>query len=240
MQNPRPVAIVTGASRGIGRAIAVELAKAGYDLVLAARNRAQLEETRRVCGLTPERALLVLIDLAEHDAPDNLIETANSRYGCIDVLVNNAGFAPPRSILTKHSAADVERMIAVNLRAPIALTRLAITSMIPGGAGTIVNIASTAGRDTPGGEAVYAATKAGLIAFTRACFADLRATGVRISVVIPGLVDTPFIPTNKRLDRALMLTPTEVATAVVQIIRAPDNLCPLELVLQPKRNPERH
>ena len=128
--NEARVAIVTGAGRGIGRAVALELARAGYSLCLAARSREELEETRSQSGLPPERALIVLVDLASEDAPDLLVGAALDCYGRIDVLVNNAGWAPPRTPLLKMRPGDVDRMIAVNLRAPIALTRLAAVAMI--------------------------------------------------------------------------------------------------------------
>src|SRR6266404_3017131 len=105
------VAIVTGAGRGIGRAIARELARAGFSLCLAARSREQLEETRALTGLPLERALIVLLDLASYEAPDSLIDTALEHYGRIDVLVNNAGWAPPRTPLIKTRADDQDRMI---------------------------------------------------------------------------------------------------------------------------------
>src|SRR5208283_617138 len=161
--NQNRVAIVTGAGRGIGRAVALELARAGYALCLAARSRDELEETRSQSGLPPERALIVLVDLATEDAPDLLISTALDCYGRIDVLVNNAGWAPARTPILKMRPVDVDRMIAINLRAPIALTRLAAAAMTPRGTGTIVNVASSAATRTPGGEAVYAATKSALI-----------------------------------------------------------------------------
>src|ERR1700679_761344 len=119
------VAIVTGAGRGIGRAVALELARAGYSICLAARSRDELEETRSQSGLPHERALIVLVDLASEDAPDLLVGAALGAYGSIDVLVNNAGCAPPRSPLLKMRPVDFDRMIAVSLRAPIGLTRLA-------------------------------------------------------------------------------------------------------------------
>src|SRR5260370_37312958 len=138
------VAIVTGAGRGIGRAVALELARAGYSLCLAARSRDELEETRSQSGLPVDRALIVLVDLTTEDAPDLLIGAALDCYGRIDVLVNNAGWAPPRTPLLKMRPIDVDRMIAVNLRAPIALTRLAAAAVIPLGGGMVVNIASSA------------------------------------------------------------------------------------------------
>lgn len=235
----KPVAIVTGAGRGIGRAVALELARKGYRLCLAARTREQLEETRAASGLEPADSLIVLLDLTQDEAPAALIETALDLYGRLDVLVNNAGWAPSRRLLTKTTEAELDRMLALNLRAPIALTRLAAVQMLKQGGGSIINVASTAGLRSPAMEAVYAAAKAGLIAFSRACFSELREHGVRVSVVIPGLVDTDLIPPNKHLDRALMLKPADIARAIVQILAAPPETCPVELILEPSRNPER-
>jgi dehydrogenase/reductase SDR family member 4 len=233
------VAIVTGAGRGIGRAVALALARAGYSLCLAARTRDELEETRSQSGLPPERALIVLVDLATEEGPDNLIGAALDCFGRIDVLVNNAGWAPPRTPLLKMRPADVDRMIAVNLRAPITLTRLAAAAMTPRGAGTVVNVASSAAIKAPAGEAVYAATKAALVAFTRAAFHEMRQSGLKLAVIIPGLVDTALIPNNKRLDRAAMLTTADVAQAVMQIVNSPAGACPVEVSLEPQLDPER-
>jgi NAD(P)-dependent dehydrogenase (short-subunit alcohol dehydrogenase family) len=235
----RKVALVTGAGRGIGRAVAIELARQSFRLCLAARTREQLEETRRLTALAPADSLIVLLDLADDESPQALIETAIDHFERIDVLVNNAGWAPPRSALIKTSSADQDRMIAVNLRAPIALSRLAAAEMAKPGGGIIINVASTAALTAPAGEAIYAATKAGLIAFTRSCFAELREHKIRVSVVVPGLVDSDLIPPNKRLDRSLMLSPEHVANAIAHIINAPPETCPLEVVLQPLHDPER-
>ncbi len=237
--HPHPLAIVTGAGRGIGRAIALALAREGFSLCLAARTRKELEETRSASGLPHERALIVLIDLAQEEAPMALIDTALDCFGRIDVLVNNAGWAPPRTALTRLSAADEERMLAVNLRTPLALARMAAAAMTERGAGVIVNIASAAARRTPPREAVYAAAKAGLVAFTHAAFAELREHGIKVSVILPGLSDTSLIPNNKRLDRAAMLSPDDVAGAVISVIKTPARACPVEIVLEPQQKPER-
>jgi NAD(P)-dependent dehydrogenase (short-subunit alcohol dehydrogenase family) len=225
----RKVAVVTGAGRGAGRAIAIALAHAGYELCLAARTREELEATRELSGLTPEQSLIVLIDLAQDDAPECLIETTCDHFGHVDVLVNNAGWAPARTPLIKLCSADQDRILATNLRAPIALSRLAAAHMA----------ASIAALRMPPGEAIYAAAKAGLIAFTHAAFAELRGRGIKLSVIIPGLIDTPLIPQNKRLNRSLMLRPEDLAAAVMTIVNAPANVCPVEMILEPQRDPMR-
>jgi dehydrogenase/reductase SDR family member 4 len=236
----RKVALVTGAGRGIGRAVALGLAREGFSLGIVARTLEQLSETREMSGLAPHRALIVLADLASDDAPDNIFDAIMEHYGRIDVLVNNAAFAPARTPLIKISAGDQDRMIAVNLRSPIALSRLAAAQMArQENGGVIINIASNAARLTPAGEAIYAATKAGLAAFTRACFAELRDQRIRVSLITPGLTDTAFIPPNKRLDRASMLRPEAVAAAVIGIINTPSEAAPVEIVIEPARDPMR-
>ncbi len=234
------VAIVTGAGRGIGRAAACALAREGYALVLAARTFAQLEETRADTGLAPRDALIVLLDLADPNAPENLVGAALDHFGRIDLLINNAGWAPPRTPLMKLGADDLDRMLAVNLRAPLELARRCARRMAnQTEGGFILNVASAAARHCPAGEAVYAATKSGLIAFTRACFEEFRGSRLRTAVIVPGLTDTTLIPQNKRLDRTAMLHPDEVAEAIVRMVTTPPPLCPLELVLEPSRNPLR-
>ena len=233
------VALVTGAGRGIGRAIALELAASDFSLCLVARSHDQLEETRALTGLPKERSLIVLIDLASEDAPDAVMQTLLDCYGRIDVLVNNAGWAPPRTSTIKMRAEDLDRILAVNLRTPIALARLAALKMTEQGGGAIINIASSAAHKTPAGEAVYAASKAGLIGFTRASFHELRPSGIKISAIVPGLVDTSLIPQNKRLDRAMMLSPADVAHAVMQVVNSPAHACPVEITLEPQFDPER-
>ncbi len=235
--NPDKVAIVTGAGRGIGRAIALALAREGYALCLVARTREELAETRSLTKLTPERSLIVLLDLAQSEAPSALVSTAMEHYGRIDVIVNNAGWAPARTALAKMSDDDVDRILAVNLRAPIEIARMAVEPMTHQGGGTIINIASAAAKRTPAGEAVYAGAKAGLVAFTHAAFAELRNRSIKISVIVPGLVDTALIPANKRLDRTVMLTPDDIADAVVQIVRMPARVCPVEIAIEPQIDP---
>lgn len=234
------VALVTGAGRGIGRATALALARAGFALSLAARTFEELEETRRLSGLPPARSLITLVDLADPDAPENLFGATLDHFGRVDVVVNNAGWALPRTPLLKVEAADLDRMIAVNLRAPLALARCAALHMStrPGG-GVIVNVASSAGRRNPAGETIYAAAKAGLIAFTHACAAEWRGLAVRTSVIIPGLTDTTLIPQNKRLDRSAMLRAEDVAAAIISVVNTADGVSPVEIVIEPSRDPMR-
>jgi NAD(P)-dependent dehydrogenase (short-subunit alcohol dehydrogenase family) len=239
-QSQSLVALITGAGRGIGRAVALALAHAGYALCLAARTPEQLAETRAISGLDPRRSLIVLVDLAQPDAPEDLFRALIDHFGRLDVLINNAGFAPPRTPLIKISQEAQDRMVSVNLRAPIALARLAAAQMAQQAAGgIIVNIASSSARHAPSGESIYAATKAGLVTFTRSCAAEFRHYRVRTSVILPGLTDTSFIPQNKRLERTAMLQPEDIAAVVMDVVNAPPHVCPLEVVVEPARDPMR-
>jgi NADP-dependent 3-hydroxy acid dehydrogenase YdfG len=220
--------------------VALAFAHAGYALCLAARSSDQLAETRTISGLEPRRALIVLVDLAQPDAPEDLFGALMDHFGRLDVLVNNAGFAPPRTPLLKISRDDQDRMVSVNLRAPIALARMAAAQMAqqPEG-GTIVNIASNSALNAPPGESIYAATKSGLVAFTRSCATEFRHYRVRTSVIVPGLTNTSFIPHNKRLERNAMLQPEDIAAAVMGVVSAPSHVCPVEVVLEPALDPIR-
>ena len=238
-QKSERVALVTGAGRGIGRATALALAREGYALCLAARSFDELEETRRLSGLEPARSLIVLIDLAGEESPQELFDAALEHFGQIDVLVNNAGWAPPRTPLLKTSAATQDRILAVNLRAPIALARLAAARMVKNGGGAIVNIASAAARNTPAGEAVYAAAKAGLVAFSRAAFAELRSSGVKLSSDNSGTGGHRAHPAQQasrpRADARRGRRGGGSDGGAARAARA----CPVEIVLEPQRNPER-
>lgn len=234
----KKVALVTGAGRGIGRATASALAGAGYSLCLAARTQSELEATRALCGLSPERCLIVTIDLGDVDAPDNLFGAVRDHFERIDVLVNNAGWAPPRTPLIKTSLGDVDRMIGVNLRTPIALARLAVARMArQAEGGVIINVSSMAARRLSAGEAVYSAVKAGLVAFTHSSFTELRHHRIRTAVILPGLTDTSLIPPNHRLTRGAMMRPEDVAAAIMSVVEAPAPATPLEIVLEPSRDP---
>ncbi len=213
------------------------LARDGYSLCLASRTQEELQATRKLTGLAPERSLIVLLDLTHSEAAEALFHAAIDHYGRVDVVVNNAGWAPPRTPLAKLREDDIDHILAVNLRAPIALSRMAAIQMIAQGSGTIVNIASNAAHLTPAGESVYAAAKAGLIAFTKASFAELRQSGIKVAAIVPGLTDTALIPDNKRLNRSAMLRPEDVAAAVMQIVKASTNACPVELSLEPQIDP---
>ena len=181
-------AFVTGASAGIGEAIARQLGAAGYDLTLVARRRAELE---RVAADLPEgvRVRIVTADLSELDAIAGLVEAAQAELGPLDVLINNAGI----QIVAPIAAVDVdagERLLTINVRAPLRLVFAVAPGMIARGRGTIVNIASLAALAPTPGMIHYSASKAALAGASEALRPELRRAGVNVVTVYPGPVQT--------------------------------------------------
>ncbi len=184
------VAIVTGAGRGIGRAIALDLAAAGASVVAAGRTLAPLEETAALIRGQGGRALAVSCDVADEAQVDRLVRATLDAYGRIDILVNNAGIVHPGQ-MESTTLADWDAVFAVNLRGAFACARAVLPTMRERGAGCIVNVASISG-ETGGvsASAPYAASKGGLIAFTKALARQMARFGGRANAVAPGQIDT--------------------------------------------------
>ncbi len=180
------VALVTGASSGIGRATAEALASAGATVLLHGRDQDILAGLAQRIGGVP-----LGVDLSEPDAPRRLAATAIGAGGRVDILVANAGQGWAGRFHDMDDV-DLDRLIAVNLTAPIRLAQALLPAMCQRGNGYLAFVSSIAGRTGVAGEAVYAATKAGLDAFAESLRLELRHTGVRVGVLIPGVVATEF------------------------------------------------
>lgn len=180
------VVLVTGASSGIGAATAIRMAAAGARLIVTGRDEARLGA---VASRT--RATSLPADLAEPGGPELLVEKALASAGRVDVLVCNAGagWSGPISGLSGTKAAE---LVDLNLLAPVQLARLLAPGMAERGSGRLVFVSSIAGVTGVRNEAVYAATKAGLNSLAESLTYELSGTGVGVSVVLPGVVDTPF------------------------------------------------
>ncbi|GHF62148.1 short-chain dehydrogenase [Deinococcus metalli] len=205
--------VLTGASSGIGRATARELAARGHTLVLAARRAAELDALARDLDPGGTRVLAVPTDVTQGASRRALIEAATARFGHIDVLVNNAGITVERGWWWDDP--DPLRVLRVNLDAPIELTRLVLPAMRARRAGHIVNIASVAGLVATNG--MYSASKFGLRGFSLALRRELLGTGVHVSVVSPG-----FVKSEMTASAGLpMPGPDVVARAVADVLERP-------------------
>jgi len=187
-----PVALVTGASSGIGRATALALAQAGYRLVLAGRDRKRLEDVQHGCEAFGAAVEFWLGDIAQAAACNSLVATATEKFGRLDLLVNNAGIIH-RATVDETSDAQWQETLSVNLSSVFYLSRAAISVMRTQGAGCIVNVASDWGL--VGGEraAAYCASKGAVVQLTRAMALDHSREGIRVNAVCPGDVDTPML-----------------------------------------------
>jgi short-subunit dehydrogenase len=212
-------ALVTGASSGIGAAIAVELAKAGYDLILAARRRDRLEQ--QAAELAKSHGVdvrVVAVDLGAKGGAQKLVDEANA-VGDVDVLVNNAGFGVHGNM---HEA-SVERtleMVELNITALTLLTHSFLKPMVARGRGRILQIASIGAYQPSPFYAVYSATKAYVLSFSEAVHYELKGTGVSVTTSCPGLTDTEFHDVanhqKPKWMKAVTMTAEEVARISVK------------------------
>jgi 3-oxoacyl-[acyl-carrier protein] reductase len=233
------IALITGAGRGIGRATALRLGRAGCDLVLVARTQAELQTVAAEAAPSGVRTLLLPADITDDAQVESLLQRAVVQLGTISILINNAGCAPPRTRVGKATLAHWDRVLATCLRAPMVLSRLLLPDMLVHRRGAIINIGSVAARTVRPGEAAYAAAKGGLIAFTRALFAEVRGSGIKVAVICPGYVDTGLVPPNRRVDRSKFLQPEDVAEAIFHVLTSDPRACPAEVILEPQFDPER-
>ncbi len=192
MQLAGAVALVTGASSGIGEATALAFAAAGAQLIVTGRDEDRLKSVAVRTGATALPA-----DLAQPGAVEALTGSALHVHGRVDLLICNAGGGWAGSIV-EISAATAAELTAVNLLAPVQLARLLLPGMITRRAGQLVFVSSIAGATGVRNEAVYAATKAGLNSLAESLRYELAGTGVGVSVVLPGAVDTPFFSRRGR------------------------------------------
>ena len=213
--------VITGGSEGVGAATARRFAAAGANLVLVARTRRNLDAIAdELHGLAP--VITVPMDVTDADACRTMLKRARQEFGGLHVLVNNAGYHA-RGSVADVEADELARMIDVNLRAPIVLTRLAVPVIQESGGGAIVNVASLAGCTPIAGAATYSASKFGLRAFSFALAEELAGTGIKVAAVSPGPIDTGFIMDN--IDKVADITFSQPMSTAEQVAEAIAKLC---------------
>lgn len=211
--------LVTGASSGIGAGLAERLAAEGATVGICARREDRLRTVLERCRAHAPGSRMWVCDLAEADQVDALAQRALDELGGVDLLVNNAG-VPRRCHITELDAESLESVMSVNYRAPARLTLALLPHMLARGSGHVVFVSSMAARLSSPGEAAYAASKAAMSAFAESMAADLVDTGIAVTVVYPGLVDTEIAeaPGNEALDAGV--DPEPVSSVVDAVLGA--------------------
>ena len=227
------VAVVTGAGRGIGRAVADRFAGEGAAVVLAARSTRELETVAREIGQAGGTALAVATDVRDEAAVVAMMKRALAEYGRIDVLVTAAGTAAFGPVADSKTA-EWDEMLAVNLRGAVLCCRAVLPAMMAERRGTIINIGSVVTSRVLTGSAGYTASKYGLLGFSRVLAEEMRPHRVRVGVLSAGATDTPLWDTvPDHPDRGLMLKPEQVAEAALLMAGLGPNATLEELTVLP-------
>ncbi len=227
-------AVVTGAGRGIGKSIALNLARQGIDVCVTARTKSEIEKVAEQIRSYGRRAIAVHADVADEQAVRDLVRRALHEFGSIDVLVNNAGvgyFSPVKDMTTQQ----LDAMWSVNLRGAFLCSREVIPSMMERETGDIINIASLAGRNAFTGGAGYVATKWALIGFSRCLMLEVRASNIRVITICPGSVDTGFGDHSAQSVKSKGAIPSadDIATVVIDTLKMPRNVMVSEVDIRP-------
>jgi len=232
------VALVTGSGRGIGKAVALSLARSGCRLVVTARTAAQLEQVQQEIQAIGGDSKTVPADLTRDQDIEKVVAEIRGAYGAVDFLVNNAGWGK-RAPVARLKVEDLDQTLRVNLRAPMLLAKHLLPDMIEKGGGAVINIGSVSGKAGEANGAAYSASKFGLIGFTQSLYEEVREHGIKVAVILPGFVDTPMIPPVKQLDRSKMIQANDVAQSVLYVLNSPPTSCPVEITIRPQRTPSR-
>ncbi|MBK06098.1 MAG: hypothetical protein CL920_07795 [Deltaproteobacteria bacterium] len=229
------IAIVTGASRGIGRAVAIELSKMGMDLALIARNREQLGHTAALCRAHEVRAEIFALDMTQLDAIEGVVSKIVETLGCPNVLINNAG------LYTLGSVEEIEpeqwfTMLDVNLRASMLFTKYTLPHIKEGGHGAVIFISSIAGKHTFGKGSGYSASKHAIQGFAGSVYEDVREAGVKVTTICPGFVNTALVA-DRGLHKDKMIQTEDIALTVKFVLDFPGTGCPTEIIIRPQQSP---
>ncbi|MEA5471021.1 SDR family oxidoreductase [Spirulina sp. 06S082] len=228
-------AAITGASSGIGKATALAFAGAGIDVALVSRSREKLQAVVEEAQALGVEAKAYVVDLAKIENVRTEIEAIAADFAPIDILVNNAGMGYTGT-LSETSLADWQQVLDLNLTSVFQAIVGILPSMRDRGKGTIINVASIAGKTPFPGWGAYSVSKAGLIALSKTLAAEERPNGIRVVTFSPGAVNTPIWDTetvSADLDRAAMLTPETVAQSILHTALLPDGAAIEDITLMP-------
>ena len=235
-------AVITGASRGIGKAIAMRLAENGINLVLAARNQDALDKTvKEIADKFKVKVIGVSTDVAKLEDLQRLVERALEEFRNIDILINNAGVSSQYPF-EKQPLEDLEKLVHTNYLGYVRLIRLLIPHMIERKSGAIINLVSgsTLVDPIPRTFLTYSSLKVGLRAFLKGLFWEMRDHGIKVTSILPGVVDsdlTDHLQDITKEQKERLMSPESVADMVMFALSVPPNACPLELAVINQQTP---
>lgn len=212
------VAIVTGASRGIGACVAQGLAQDGFSLVLTARSKEALEQVAQSIRSQNYKGVQVLTypcDVSDSNAVSDMVTSVVSKLGRIDLLVNNAGMGKTGTLAI--STEEFDEVLSVNLKGPFALLKAVVPTMKAQGGGTIINVASRAGKIGFAGWGAYAASKFGMVGLGESLYRELSPMGIRVTTLCPSWVDTDMAK-GSTFPKNQMLTPEDILKSIRYIM----------------------
>jgi len=198
------IALVTGASQGIGRACALELARAGATVALAARNEGKLADAVAEIESAGGKAAAFALDIASEESIKSCAKSILDRFGKVEILVNNAGITRD-GLMLRMKRADWDDVLSTNLTGAFLLTQSVLSAMLKNRWGRIINITSVVGRTGQAGQVNYAASKAGMIGMTRSMAREVASRGITVNAVAPGYIETPMTAALDEKQRAAMM-----------------------------------
>jgi len=228
-------AFITGANRGIGRSIALRLARLQYNLFLLARDEEALSSVADECRATGVRVDTLPGELADDAYIERSIGKALDQFGRIDVLINNAGAAKQQAV-QDADLAQWRDVMEVNFHAIVSLSSRILPGMIERQSGTVINISSLSGRTASAENAMYCASKYALNGFGECMFEDVRDQGIKVSTIMPGFVETD-LTRELGMDTQRMIRPDDIADTIEYVLSVSTNCCPTEIVLRPQFRP---
>ena len=235
------VAIVTGASRGIGKALAATAASLGVNLSIAARQEAPLKETaEELAKKYKVEVLAIPCDVTKLADLENLVNKTKEKFGKVDILINNAGVSSQYPF-QEQPIEDFEKLAHTNYLGYVRLIRLVINDMIKNKSGAIINMVSgsTLCDPLPRNFIVYSSLKVGLRAFSKGLFWELRDHGIKVTSILPGVTDTDLTGKLQEItaDTSRLMTTEAIENAVRFALTVPQNVCPLEIAVINQQTP---
>ncbi|HAF12970.1 MAG TPA: short-chain dehydrogenase [Blastocatellia bacterium] len=233
------VAIVTGGTKGIGRAIAEALVREGVNVCISARSRSEIDKTAsELLTLGLGRVIGIVADVRNHTQVKSLFELTVSEFGGVDILVNNAGigiFAPVEEMTPE----DFRAVLETNIFGVYYCCHEAIPKMKQRGGGYIINISSLAGANPHPRMAAYNASKFGLNGFSEALMQEVRHDGIKVSYIMPGSVNTEFGGDSPNDSKSWQLQPSDIARVVIDLLHHDDRSLPSRVEIRPSRPPRK-